>query len=257
MGSMVMTETRPPEAQGPEVLKAGEFRARCAELEARLRLRAGQLAALQARFLADLADYDDLRGWAAWGTRSVADWLSNHCGHGSYLAHAELTLAHELEELPRIRAAFESGALSMDKAKALASVASAETEEELLGFAREATANQLARALGAAKRSLGRQSADHLRRSRQLITYWDDEGAQPAAGLVVDGGDGPCQLDEGAALCSDTLRRLACGASFMWLLEDERGKPLAVSETTQPSLPRRLRRAVRARDGGCVFPNGA
>ena len=37
MGSMVMTETRPPEAQGPEVgLEAGEFRARCAELEARL-----------------------------------------------------------------------------------------------------------------------------------------------------------------------------------------------------------------------------
>src|SRR3989440_1596305 len=185
MGSMVMTETRPPEAQGPEVLKAGEFRARCAELEARLRLRAGQIAALQARFLADLADYDDLRGWAAWGTRSVADWLSNHCGHGSYLAHAELSLAHELEGLPRIRAAFESGALSMDKAKALASVASAETEEELLGFAREATANQLARALGAAKRSLRRQNAEHLRRSRQLITYWDDEGALRIRGRLA------------------------------------------------------------------------
>src|SRR5438309_5733825 len=353
MGSMVMTDTKSPEApeaQEAEVrLEPAEFRARCAELEARLRQRAGQIAALQARFLADLADYDELRGWAAWGTRSVADWLSNHCGHGSYLAHAELTLAHELEGLPRIRAAMESGARSMDKAKALAPVASEETEEELLGFAREATANQLARAMGAARRCLARNEADHLRRSRQLVTYWDDDGAlrirgrlapedgavfrqaleaareelyreirssgfegdippegdsDPRPGpladaydpynaqradalltmvrsylatgavptaeadnykvvvhadaeVLADDGDGRCHLDEGAALCGDTVRRLACGASFMWVFEDQRGNPLAVSEQTQPSLPRRLRRAIRARDGGCVFPNGA
>ena len=73
----------------------------------------------------------------------------------------------------------------------------------------------------------------------------------------MDDGDGRCHLQDGPALCSDTLRRLACGASFMWVFEDERGNPLATSETTQPSLPRRLRRAVRARDGGCVFPTGA
>src|SRR2546429_5687316 len=137
---MVMTETRPPEApeaQEAEVrLEAAEFRARCAELEARLRLRAGQIAALQARFLADLADYDELRGWAAWGTRSVADWLSNHCGHGAYLAHAQLTLAHELAGLPRIPAAPGAGAPAPGKAKGPAPAAPEKTQEERLGVGR-------------------------------------------------------------------------------------------------------------------------
>jgi hypothetical protein len=53
---MVMTDTKSPQAQVPEAevrLDAGEFRARCAELEARLRQRAGQIAALQARFVTD------------------------------------------------------------------------------------------------------------------------------------------------------------------------------------------------------------
>ncbi|HSS09721.1 MAG TPA: DUF222 domain-containing protein, partial [Acidimicrobiales bacterium] len=321
--------------------------ARCAELEARLRALAGQITALQAEFLASLAEYDDLRGWTEWGARSAQDWLSNHCGHGASLAKTEVTLAHAFERLPRIRAAMASGGLSMDKARALAAVASPDTEEELLHLAVEATANQLSRALAAARRALGSDEAVRLRRARQLDTWWDDDGMlvirgrltpeegalfrkalqaardslyrehrsagfeddPPAAGqaddrpdpagdaddpaaarradalvamaecylangpagtggdnylvvihvdadVLADDGDGRCHIEGGPTLSGETVRRLACGASLVWLATDERGDPVAISDKSQ-AIPTSLRRAVRARDHGCTFPTGA
>jgi hypothetical protein len=48
---------------------------------------------------------------------------------------------------------------------------------------------------------------------------------------------------------------LACGASLVWLATDQAGHPVAVSDRT-PNIPTSIRRAVRARDQGCVFPTG-
>jgi len=349
-----MTETTlapPPAAVAPGVGSDAAETARRHDLESELRLLGAQMSALQARFLAALADYDDMRGWAHWGARSAVDWLSNHCGHGAFLARSETALAHALAALPRIRAALERGALSMDKARAIAAVASPDTEEELLGFAAQATANQLARALAAARRALRGNQAEGLHRARQLHTYWDEEGALrikgrlspeegalfrkaleaarealyrqarsegfegevppegapdprpeptadahdpygaaradalmalarsflggegtvPAPGgehyqvvihadaeVLVDDGEGRCHIEDGPALSAETVRRLACeGASLVWLAGDGAGSPVAISERAQHSLPRWLRRAVRFRDGGCVFPTGA
>jgi len=339
---------KPATEAGGMLTKHQAYLARCAELEAEMRALSAQITSAQARFLGLLAQYDALRGWAEWGTRSAVDWLSNHCGHGFALAKAELALSHSLENLPLIRRAMESGALSLDKARAIAAVAAPDTEEELLALAREATATQLSRALGAARRALGGNEAQRLRRARYLDTYWDaygllqvrgqlspEEGAlfkkaleaaretlyrqwrsegfedEPppegeddprpdptadaqdpkgaaradallamaesflctglvpttgaehyqvvihteAAALEADG-EGSCHLEEGLALSADTVRRLACGASLVWLVSDQEGSPVAVSEKAQ-ALPRWLRRAVRARDGGCVFPTGA
>ena len=47
--------------------------------------------------------------------------------------------------------------------------------------------------------------------------------------------------------------RLACDASVVQIREDEHGEPLDVGHKTR-SIPPALRRALKSRDKGCVFP---
>lgn len=62
-----------------------------------------------------------------------------------------------------------------------------------------------------------------------------------------------CELDEGHALAIETARRLACDAALVGLIEDKSGEPLALGRKTR-AVSASLRRALRARDGGCRFP---
>jgi len=352
MGIAEPTE-EPPAAgdqPGDAMAEGSTWAQRCATLEVELRELAGQITAAQAEFLAKLAAYDRLRGWGAWGARSAADWLSNHCGHGAYLARREVELAHALEELPVLRSAMQSGQMSMDKAAAVASIATADTEAELVELAAETTANQLARVMAAARRAMHPDEDKHSeanRRARYLDTFWDPDGMMgirgrlpaeegalvrkaleaamtaarrdnaaagfdgplPADGdadarpdptadaddpagaaradalvalaghyldtgplastqgdhylvvihvdaeALIDDGDGRCHIEGGPALSIEVARRLACGASLVWLADDCDGNPVAVSPKTK-DIPQAVRRAVRARDGGCVFPTG-
>ena len=62
-----------------------------------------------------------------------------------------------------------------------------------------------------------------------------------------------CELEDGQALALDTVRRLACDAALIGIVDDENGEPLSVGRRTRAISPA-LRRALRARDGGCRFP---
>jgi len=62
-----------------------------------------------------------------------------------------------------------------------------------------------------------------------------------------------CELDDGPALAPDTVRRIACDATIVGLVEGADGEPLNVGRKTR-SIPPALSRALRARDGGCRFP---
>jgi hypothetical protein len=64
---------------------------------------------------------------------------------------------------------------------------------------------------------------------------------------------GRCEIDEGPSVSAETSRRLACDASVVAILEDERGDPLDVGRKTR-TIPPALRRALNARDRGCRFP---
>jgi hypothetical protein len=64
---------------------------------------------------------------------------------------------------------------------------------------------------------------------------------------------GRCELEHGPALAAETVRRLACDASLLTVLESEQGEPLDVGRKTR-SLPPAIRRALNTRDGGCRFP---
>jgi hypothetical protein len=64
---------------------------------------------------------------------------------------------------------------------------------------------------------------------------------------------GRCEIEQGPSLPAETVRRLACDASLLRVLETEHGEPLDVGRKTR-SIPPAIRRALNTRDGGCRFP---
>lgn len=62
--------------------------------------------------------------------------------------------------------------------------------------------------------------------------------------------------DGGIGVSAETSRRLSCDASVLVMQEDADGAVLDVGRKTR-TVPTRIRRALTARDGGCVFPGCA
>ncbi len=65
--------------------------------------------------------------------------------------------------------------------------------------------------------------------------------------------NGRCECEAGPKIAAQTVRRLACDASLVRVVEDENGEPLSVGRRTR-SIPPALRRALQLRDKHCRFP---
>jgi hypothetical protein len=83
---------------------------------------------------------------------------------------------------------------------------------------------------------------------RFLVTIVAD-----AAMLAGDDSEGTCQIAGGAALAAETARRIACDAPTVTIIEGADGTVLDVGRRTR-RIGRRLRRALRHRDGHCQYP---
>ena len=82
------------------------------------------------------------------------------------------------------------------------------------------------------------------------------EEAALARGPAGDGkaGEGAlCQVEDGPGLAGETARRLGCDAEEVHIVEDSAGSVLDVGRRTR-RISRRLREALRRRDGRCQFP---
>ena len=71
--------------------------------------------------------------------------------------------------------------------------------------------------------------------------------------IEVDGATLVGTLPDGTGIPADTSRRLLCDAGIVALAEDENRTPLALGRKRR-TVSTALRRALRARDGGCQFP---
>ncbi len=103
-------------------------------------------------------------------------------------------------------------------------------------------------ALGRIAESFLQHGAEALRGGdrQQIVVHVD-------AQTLREGCAGRCELEDGPSLAVETVRRLACDASIVSVLEDAQGEPLNVGRRTR-SIPPALRRALNARDRGCRFP---
>ena len=113
------------------------------------------MTAALARWLDLIGEYDRLDGWWDSGCRSMSEWVAWQCGVGSRAAREYVRVAHAVGELPLIHAAFASGALTYSKVRAL-TLATPESEADLLEFAHHATAAQLERTVVRPSRRLRR-----------------------------------------------------------------------------------------------------
>ena len=146
-------------------------------LEREITALASQIHAATCRWLELVAEYDAREGWAHWGCKSCAHWVSWQCGIVPGAAREHVRVARRLQELPLIRAAFGAGELSFSKVRALTRVENVEREAELLEIARHATASQLERLLRAYRSVVAAEQAATGRPERWLVIEHDDDGS--------------------------------------------------------------------------------
>ena len=154
-------------------------------LEAEICEQAADIWAATSRWLGLVAEFDRREGWATWGCKSCAHWLSWRCGVALNAAREKVRVARKLEELPHTREAFSRGEFSYSKVRALTRVATSTNEEELADLARTATTAQLERLVRSYRGVLAADEIEKVnqRHERRYVRWsWDDDGS-----LVVRG----------------------------------------------------------------------
>jgi len=142
------------------------------ELSAHISAASAELAAKAARF-------DESGGWGEGGTRSCAEFLSQHAGLDLRSGHDLLRVGRALNQLPQLAAACAAGELSFDKARAVASVATPEDEAIFVELARQLTGSQVARFCHAYRRAMLAAEPDHdlgHQERRSLQQTWREDG---------------------------------------------------------------------------------
>jgi hypothetical protein len=130
-----------------------------ASLEDRMRNLSRHITTGTARLLDLIAEFDLVRGWARYGFRSCADWLTHECGFSPSTARERVRVARALVSLPLIKAAFARGDISYSKCRMVTRVATPETDDFYLEMALEYTAAELERDL-AVRRKPRKDDAD-------------------------------------------------------------------------------------------------
>lgn len=106
---------------------------------------AAHIHAATCRWLTLVGEFDEREGWAAWGCRSTAEWISWRCSIAPGAAREHVRVARRLRSLPLVGEAFGRGELSYSKVRALTRIEDVEREGELLELAQASTAAQLER----------------------------------------------------------------------------------------------------------------
>ena len=149
-------------------------------LAAEITLLAGQINAANYRLLKLIAEFDDCKGWSGGGTvRSCAHWLNWKVGIALGAAREKVRVAHCLQQLPLIDAAFATGEISYSKVRAMTRVATRDNEDFLLTIARYGTASHVEQVVNkyrGVQRSQDDTEVEEQERARKLVYYQDDDG---------------------------------------------------------------------------------
>ena len=232
------------------------------DLEEEIATLSATIAAATFRLLCLLGELDRRGGWAdpldSNGFRSCAHWMTWRTGHSLGVARQYVRVARLLPELLLVSEAFGRGEVSWSKVRAIARIATPDTEEALLEVARCCTASQVEKLVRkhrradalvrVAERALDADATGAADTDRyQVVVHVDAEVlADPAA-------DGRCELEEGPALAAQAVQRLACDSALGAMVHGPDGELTAGRKTRAVSTA--LRRALRARDGTrCAFP---
>lgn len=203
-------------------------------LEAEICSIAGQLAAGTCRYLLLLADFDAREGWAGWNVRSCAHWLTWRCGVDLRTAREHVRVARRLVELPHLAELFAAGRLSYSKARAIARVATAANERDLVDSALCATAAQierLTRGMHRARRPNPEGAPDGTANPPSGISWhWDEDGSLVLWGRL-DSLDGARLLASAVRAEAQRLRTIATNEP------DQDPKDGSAEPSSRPPVP--------------------
>src|SRR5919106_4370760 len=135
---------------------------------------AATMAKASAEALRGVAEVDRSELWRRDGATSMSSWLAARYGLGWGTARVWVRVAHALERLPRIAAAYAAGGLSWDQLRPLTTFATPETDPR---WAEEASGRRPAWLWREARRHhrVRAREAEEARRTRYLRLDWDRE----------------------------------------------------------------------------------
>ncbi len=157
--------------------------ARGEKLEVEILKLAGQMNAVQYRFVKLLGEYDDTGGWQGDGIKSFAHWLNWKMDGprrmGMVMGREKVRVARALPDLPLIDKAFSEGKISYTKVRAMTRVGTPENEQFLLQIAEHGTADHmeyLVRKYKYCKQLQESRDSDNWKRLKDLGWYQDETG---------------------------------------------------------------------------------
>jgi hypothetical protein len=193
---------------------------------------AAHIHAATQRFLALVAEFDARRGWEWAGHRSCAHWLAARTGYTLATAQEKVRVARTLAELPETSAAMARGELSFSQVRALARVATPETEGVLLELGRGLATDKLERVVRGWRRGTREEEVDRERElydARTFSVFPDEEGMYVVRGKLPP--EVGALLMRAIEAASDTLYREARRG------RRERGSPRTRRPPAPPSTP--------------------
>ncbi|HEX4434217.1 MAG TPA: DUF222 domain-containing protein [Acidimicrobiales bacterium] len=134
---------------------------------ARLDMLFRQRAALDGEIVLHLGEVERGEEYRDEGATSTEAWTVERFGIAVSTARALTRVGQKASDLPHLVGALSQGAVSFDKVRAVADVATAESDQELCGQAKEHSVRELAdiaRSAGARARSASRSPSEHDRR---------------------------------------------------------------------------------------------
>ena len=160
---------------------------------------AAGIAGSQRDLLRYVRELDSCQVWAKDGCRSMGQWLAPRFGISVSAGMRWTHAAHALEHLPLTSVAFERGQVSLDQVLQLTRFATAETEKQLLRYARRASLNALRKKADLATRPPLEEHIDNHHARYLELRRFNDAGAIYLEGLLP--------ADEGA-IVAKALRRI-------------------------------------------------
>ncbi len=209
----VAAETESPSHKDDELRQLGE---RIADLASRINAAEGRMMGL-------LADFDRRGGWKD-EFSSCAEWLAWRTGIKIGPARERVRAARALESLPRTSEALRTGQLSYAKVRAITRVATPESEETLLEFARAASAARLEQRVRMWKQLSreGELTAEQVRhRNRALSVFVDGDGMYAVRGRL--------EPEVGAML----MRAIEAAADALYRREKTGGKDVGQDKSEE------------------------
>ncbi len=127
--------------------------------------------AVHLEMLDDVDLVDRAEEWTFDGASSMANWLVNRYGLSHHTASEWTRVAHAIQELPAIRAAYAAGRMSWDQVRTATRYATPETDDEIA----EDAPGMSVRELGRKAREIKLRDVQEVHRTRHFTWKFDEE----------------------------------------------------------------------------------